>query len=80
MIQHLIKSVDYLSYHLKMKKTEHLNFKELYTKTWNKRLQCINWSQKIFWCSNKKQRKTFKKIIEMSKNSNCTAGNLLDYE
>ena len=35
---------------------------------------------KFFWCSNKKQRKTFKKIIEMNKNSNCTTGNLLDYE
>ena len=36
--------------------------------------------EKNFWCANNKQKKTYEKIIEMSKNNDCTTGNLLEYE
>ena len=36
--------------------------------------------ENFFWCANNKQKKAYDKNIEMSKNNDCTTGNLLDYE
>ena len=49
----LIKSIDYLSYHLKMKVIE-LFFHLLSIEYSNKELQCIDWWKKFFWHSYKK--------------------------
>ena len=35
--------------------------------------------KKLFWFSNK-EKETYEKIIEMSKNNDYTTGNLLNYE
>ena len=57
---------------------EHL--KVLCTKSWNKRLKCIDWWQKLFWCANKNKEEAYEKTIEMSKNNDYTIGSLLDYK
>ena len=53
-------------------------FKVLYTKCWNKGLQCI-WWQEFFDVPIKNKEETSEAKIEMSKNNDYTTDNLLDY-
>ena len=55
-------------------------FKVLYTKCWNKRLQCINWRKSFFDVPVKNKGEAYEKIIELSRSNDYTSGNLLDYE
>ena len=55
-------------------------FKILFTKSWNKRFECINWWKKFLELPVKNKGKAYEKIIEMSRNNDYTTGNLLDYE
>ena len=53
--------------------------KVLCTKGPNKRPSCVNWCKTFFWHANKNDEETFAQIIEIERNDDYTAGNLLDY-
>ena len=36
--------------------------------------------EKVFWCASKKQRRSIRENVKISKNSDYTTGNLFDYE
>ena len=79
MIEHLVKSIDYLLFHF-LKKDDWVSFSKYYTPTaeikdFNDLLMA-----KFFWGSNKHKEETHEKIIEMSKNDYYTTGNLFDYD
>ena len=78
MIQHLLKSIDYLSYHLKMKKIEHLlqSTLNILIKYFN---VLIN-GKSFFENPIEVKEEAYERVIEMGKNNDYTTGNLLDYE
>ena len=41
--------------------------------------QCINWKETIFWSASKQKQEAYEKLVEISKNYDCTTENLLDY-
>ena len=74
MIQHLLKSIDCLSYHLRMKTIEHLFPSIMYQ-------NCIVLIDgKSFFDMQKNKEETYEQIIQMGRNNDCMTGNLLDYE
>ena len=74
MIQHLLKSIDCLSYHLRMKTIEHLFQSIIYQDF------IVLIDGKRFFDMQKNKEETYEQIIEMGRNNDCTTGNLLDYE
>ena len=88
-MQHLVKLIDYLFYHLKMKnKLFVLSFEneddrtsKYYTPTVEIKDFNVVIDDKIFFdVPIKNKEEAYEKIIKMSKNNDYTAGNLLDYE
>ena len=51
-----------------------------YIKGWSKRLQCISQWKSFFGVPVKNKEEEYETIIEISENTDCTTGNLLDYE
>ena len=81
MIQHLIKSIDYFPYHLKMKIIEHLFFHYIPSVEIPFVDSNLLNDGKIFLnVPIKNKEETYEKIIKMSKKDNCATGNLLDYD
>ena len=74
MIQHLLKSIDCLSYHLRMKTIEHLFQSIIYQDF------IVLIDGKRFFDMQKNKEETYEQIIEMGRNNDCTTGNLLDFE
>ena len=70
MIEHSIKPIDYLFYHLK------INAPKVETKDFNVSID----GKYFFYVSVKKKEEAYEKTIETSKNNDYTTVNLLDYE
>ena len=71
----------FIAFSFKNQDDKAMFFKALYTKKWNKTVQCTNWWQQFLFLFDepiKNKEETYEKIIEMSKNSDYTAGKLLN--
>ena len=80
MIQYLIKSIDYLSYHFE-NKDDRTSYSKYYTpKVEIKDFNVLIDGKNFFDAPIKSKEETYEKIIEMSKDNDYTTGNLLDYE
>ena len=75
MIQHLLQSIDCLSYHLKMKTIDKYYVPNVQIKDF-----IVLIDGKSFFDVQKNKEETYEQIIEMGRNNDCTTGNLLDYE
>ena len=84
MIQHLLKSTDYLYYRLKellekimQKKSKRFLFKSLFTKCWNEKFNVLIDGKSFFDWPVKNRDEAYEKIIETN---DYTTGNILVYE
>ena len=79
LIQHLLKSIDCLSYRLKMKMIEHF-FQSIMYQMFKYKTLIVNQWKKFFDVPIKDQEETCEQVIEMGRNNYATTGNLLDYD
>ena len=56
-------------------------FRVLYTRCWNKRLQCVNWWKKFFWHSYENKEKAYtKRLLKWEEIMRLYYRNLLKYK